>query len=135
MANARYDSYAANLWGAGTRVDWDADTMKLDLVDSADYTPNTATHDFHDDVTGAGIVATVTLSGITTTAGTLDCSDPTFTAVSGDQSELLVFWKDTGTPSTSPLAFKFDTFTSGMPVTPNGGDIIVTINASGIATI
>jgi hypothetical protein len=37
--------------------------------------------------------------------------------------------------STSPLALLFDTFGSGMPVTPNGGDIVVQWNVSGIFTI
>jgi hypothetical protein len=43
-----------------------------------------------------------------------------------------VIYKDTGTASTSPLIGYFDVVASGLPVTPNGGNITVTFNASGI---
>ena len=45
--------------------------------------------------------------------------------MTGDPSEALVIYKDTGTESTSPLIMYIDTAT-GLPVTPNGGDITVT---------
>jgi hypothetical protein len=57
----------------------------------------------------------------------------TFTAVSGASVESVNVFKDTGTPGTSNLIAYFDTGT-GLPVTPNGGDITVTWNASGIFT-
>jgi hypothetical protein len=53
-----------------------------------------------------------------------DAADVTFTAVSGDVSEALVIYKDTGTASTSRLIAYIDTAT-GLAVTPNGGDITV----------
>lgn len=142
MSNALYDNYLNLILGSGsaahTFCDMDSDTIKVLLVDSADYTPNLATHQDHADVTGAGIVSTATLASKTAGtvgAGVFDAADTTFTSVSGDQSELLVIYKDSGTSNTSPLVAKFDTFSSGMPVTPNGGDIIVTWNASGIFKI
>lgn len=61
-----------------------------------------------------------------------DAADVTFSAVSGNSVEALVIYKDTGTPSTSPLIAYIDTVSSGLPVTPNGGSISVTWNASGI---
>jgi hypothetical protein len=39
---------------------------------------------------------------------------------------------DTGTAATSPLVAYIDTGVTGLPVTPNGGNITVTWNASGI---
>jgi hypothetical protein len=65
----------------------------------------------------------------------LDAADFTFPTVTGDQSEALIFWKDTGTDTTSPLLVFLDTATSGLPVTPNGGDIAVVLSASGVATL
>lgn len=137
MANALYRAYKNRLLGSGSLhlPDWDADVIKVDLVDSADYTVAITTDDAHDDVTGAGIVATATLASVAISAGGIDAADTTFTAVSGDVSEYLVLWEDTvGASSTDPLLVFFDTFSSGMPVTPNGGDIVVVWNASGIWT-
>lgn len=131
MANALYTVYRNAALGSGTFVDMDGDTIKVDLVDSADYTVNLTTHDFHDDVTAGGIVSTATLASKAIASGAFDSADPTFSSVTGDVSELLVLWKDTGTPSTSTLVAYYDTFSSGMPVTPNGGNIVVTVNASG----
>ena len=51
--------------------------------------------------------------------------------MSGATVEVLNFFKDTGTPTTSNLICWFDTAT-GLPLTPNGGDVNVTFNASGI---
>lgn len=139
MANALYANYKNHLLGSSSAVhafpDMDTDTIKVLLVDSADYTVNLATNQDHADVTGAGIVSTATLASKTAgvvAAGVFDAADTTFSAVSGDQSELLVIYKDSGTSSTSALVAYFDTFSSGMPVTPNGGDITVVWNGSGI---
>ena len=42
-----------------------------------------------------------------------------------------MIWKDTGSEATSPLIAYFDTVT-GLPVTPNGGNINLTFDAAGI---
>lgn len=134
MANALYTVYRNAALGSGTFVDMDGDTIKVDLVDSADYTVNLVTHDFHTttNVPAASIVSTATLAGKTIAGGAFDSTtDPTFSSVTGDVSEIIVMWKDTGTPSTSTLIAYYDTFSSGMPVTPNGGNIVVTVSGSG----
>lgn len=131
MANGLYTAYKNAALGSGTPVDLDADTIKVTLADSADYTPNLSTHDYLNDVAGAARVATATLSSKAIAGGAFDSADPTFTAVSGDVCELLVLWKDTTVESTSPLIACYDTFSAGMPVTPNGGNIVATVNASG----
>ena len=124
-----YDAGRAAFLGAD--IDWLVDNIKVLLVDAADYTVNLATHDFKDDVTSGGIVATSgNLAGKTATAGVADANDITFTAVTGDPSEALVVYKDTGTASTSALICYIDSAT-GLPVTPNGGDITVTWDNGG----
>ena len=123
MANALYDFGREGFLDGS--IDWDTDTIKITLVDAADYTKNLATHDNYDDVTIAGRVATSgALGSKTKTAGVADAADVTFTAVTGDQSEQIVGWKDTTVESTSRLIFNIDTATT-LPVTPNGGDIVV----------
>jgi hypothetical protein len=51
-----------------------------------------------------------------------DVGDYVFGTATGDPSEAIVYYKDTGTAGTSPLIAYIDTAT-GLPVTPNGGDI------------
>lgn len=100
--------------------------MKVALVDAADYVINLATHDAFDDVTVAGRVAlSAALGTKTNTDGVLDAADVTLTAVAGDPSELIILYKDSGVEATSFLLAAWDTAT-GLPVTPNGGDITIT---------
>ena len=100
------------------------DNIKAVLVDVADYTVNLATHEFLSDIVLAGRVAiSANLTGKTSTLGIFNANPTVFSAVTGDQSEAVVLFKDTGTASTSPLILYVDSASSGLPVTPNGGDI------------
>ena len=124
MANWWYDKGLENF--AKGNVDWLNDNIKFSFVDSADYTLNTGEHEFYDQITGeSSIVATSgNLSGKSCTGGVLDANDETVNTVSGDQFEYIILWKDTGTPSTSPVLFGIDT-ASGLPFTPSGSHIQV----------
>ena len=123
MANALYDKGREGFLDGS--IDWDTDNIKVVLVDTADYIVNLGTHQFFSDVPAIGRVATsVNLTGKTVTAGVADAGDVTFTAVTGDQSEALVIYQDTGVETTSRLIAYIDTGT-GLPVLPNGGDIVV----------
>lgn len=109
-------------------------TVKVTLVDLADYTYSSA-HEFISDVPAAARVATETLTGKTYTGGVLDATDTTLSSVTGDTSEALVVWIDTGVEGTSRLVAFIDTGVSGLPITPNGGDLNLIWNASGILRI
>ncbi|OCB15070.1 hypothetical protein [Mycobacterium intracellulare] len=123
MPNALYTKYREKALQG--QINWLTDNIKVVLVDAADYTVNIATHEFLSDVGSSGRVATsANLSGKTATGGVADANDVTFPSVSGDISEALVIYKDTGTDATSPLIAYIDTAT-GLAVTPNGGDITV----------
>lgn len=126
MANALYDKGREKfLTGA---INWTSDNIKAVLVDAADYTVNLATHEFLSDIGAPARVATsANMGSKTATAGVADCADFAFATVTGDPSEIVVFYKDTGTASTSPLISYHDTAT-GLPVTPNGGDVNVQID-------
>lgn len=106
-------------------IDWLVGNIEVALVDAADYTINLSTHDFFDDVTAGGIVANSRggngpLGSKTATDGTADAADITWNSVSGDVSELIVVYENTGgADSADPLICAFDTAT-GLPVTPNG---------------
>lgn len=108
-------------------------TLKVALVDTGTYAVNLATHQFYSSVTGVAGTP-VALASKTYALGVLDAADVTFTAVSNGSvtCEALVLYIDTGSAATSPLVAYFDTGITNMPVTPNGGDINVVWNASGI---
>tara|TARA_R110000803_G_scaffold209053_1_gene278232 strand:- start:254 stop:664 length:411 start_codon:yes stop_codon:yes gene_type:complete len=124
MANALYDlGREAFLSGD---ITWDGDAIKTILVDSALYTPNLATDQFLSDVPAGSRTATSSdLVSKTVTAGVADAGDVTYSAVPiDDPQEYVVIYQDTTVEGTSRLIALIDTAT-GLPVTPNGGDIIV----------
>lgn len=128
MANALYPKFKESALQAG--VNLSSGTVKVALVDTGTYTYNSA-HQFLSSLTG--VVGTAsTLGSKTFTNGVFDAADTAFTAVSGATVEALVIYVDTGNPATSPLVAYIDTGVTGLPVTPNGGDINVVWNASGI---
>lgn len=123
MANALYDKGREGFLAGD--IAWDSDTIKAVLVDTADYTVDLATHDNLDDIPAIARVATSpAFASKTVTAGVADAGDITFSAVTGDVCEALVIYQDTGVESTSRLIAYIDSAT-GLPVTPNGGDINV----------
>lgn len=130
MANAIYPLYKQALLDASANVDINDGTVKVALVDTGVYTYSAA-HEFLTSLTG--VVGTAqTINNTTVTNGVFDGDNVTYTAVSGNTVEALVIYIDTGVSSTSRLVAYIDTGVTGLPVTPNGGDISVTWNASGI---
>jgi len=130
MANAIYPLYKQALLGGLTNIDIDGGTVKAALVDTGTYTYSTA-HDFLNDV--SGVVGTAqTIANTTVTNGLFDGDNVTYTAVSGATAEAIIIYIDTGSSATSRLVAYLDTGVTGLPVTPNGGDINITWNASGI---
>jgi hypothetical protein len=131
MANAIYPIWKQEVM-QGTANTSLGGNVKAVLVDLADYTYSAA-HDFLDDVPVAARVATSpNLTGKTFVNGLFDADNTTFTAVTGDQSEAVILYVDSGSAATSRLVAFFDTGVTGLPVTPNGGDINLNWNASGI---
>jgi len=129
MANAVYPKYMEAVIQASANSSL-AGTLKAALVDTGTYTYSAA-HEFYSSV--SGVVGTPgTIGTKTYTNGLLDGADVTFTAVSGATAEAIILYIDTGTAGTSRLVAYIDTGATGLPVTPNGGDITIQWNASGI---
>lgn len=106
-------------------IAWLTDDIKCCLVNGTSYVVNLGSHEFLSDIPGAAIVATSgNLSSKTATGGVADAADVNFTAVSGDQIDAIVIYKDTGVDSTSPLLLYCDSG-SGLPFTPVGSDILL----------
>jgi hypothetical protein len=132
MANALYDLARQSFLSQSPALDWDTDNIKVMLVDiTAAYTVNLATHQFQSSIVAGDREATSpNLGSKTVAAGVADAAGTTFTAVSSaqDVSGALVIFKDTGgADTTNPLIVYIDTAT-GLPVTPNNGDINVAWN-------
>lgn len=124
MANALYDTARKRFLEAN--INWLTDTFRAVLVDTAVYTVNLAANEFLSDVaSGARIKTSAAFVSPSTTGGAADANDVTFSTVTGASIEAIIIYKDTGVDGTSPLIAYLDTAT-GLPITPNGGDIIVT---------
>lgn len=135
MANAIYPLYKQALLDADTNVDLVAGDVRVILVDTADYTYS-ASHNFLDDVpAGARVAVSGAMTNKTVTSGTFDADDVVWSAVTGDPAEALIFYIHTGVEGTSRLVAYIDTGQTGLPITPNGGDITAAWNASGIFTL
>jgi hypothetical protein len=107
-------------------IDMLDDDIRCVLVDATDFTLDLAAHDFLDDIpAGARVGVSGALQTKTTTGGVFNADPITVTGVSGDQFEYIIIYKHTGTEGTSNLIACVDTAT-GIPCTPNGGDITIT---------
>ncbi|HEU4864647.1 MAG TPA: hypothetical protein VFT76_00240 [Actinomycetota bacterium] len=144
MASAFYEDFRNQLFNqAGTHgaIDLDAagTNVKVGLRDEGTTALNLATQVDHADISSAlvatsGNVANKTVG--TAGVGAFDHDNVTYTAVSGNSVESLDYYKDSGTSSTSPLIANIDEGSvTGLPVTPNGGDITWTPAAGGVFQI
>jgi hypothetical protein len=135
MANAIYPLYKQSLLAGDANADLDNDTstdgVYAALVDTGTYTYNSA-HQFYSSL--SGIVGTdQRITSPTVVNGLFDGADVTYTAVSGNSVEAIVLYrKNSGANTTWRLVAYIDTGVTGLPVTPNGGNIAITWNASGI---
>lgn len=125
MTNALYGLGRQSFLSQSPALDWDTDTIKHDLVTSG-YTPSIDSHQYRVSNGSGNRVATSDAYGSKTVAlGVADAANVTHSAVSGSQVTQITIFKDTGNENTDPLIALIDTAT-GLPVTPNGGDITVT---------
>lgn len=124
MSNALYDKGRQRFLEGS--FNWLTDTLKTLMIDTGAYTPNLASHEFLSDISASSRITTpVTLTGKTSVGGAANAANVTFSSVSGPSIEAILIYKDTGVEATSPLIAYIDTAT-GLPITPNGGDIIIT---------
>lgn len=120
---------AASLNGSGTTGVYAA------LIDTASASYNSG-HQFYSSIVAGQVGTEVELTSKTFAAGVFDAGDTTFSSVSGATAEAIaIFVKNAGANTTWSLVAWIDSASSGLPVTPNGGNIVVTWNASGIFSL
>lgn len=130
MANALFDPGREGFLLA--EIDWDGAVIKTALVRGYTFS---AAHKFVSDVTGAGgtLVATsAAMASKTGTSGVADAADITFTAVASGAAitSIIVFQSSavTGGSDVAATAQRLICFidtATNLPVTPNGGDIVL----------
>ena len=126
MANALYDPGRESFLKG--EIAWQTDNIKAVLVKTAAGYTFSAAHQFLSSIlVGERIATSANLGTKTTTSGVADAANVTFTAVTGDACGAVVLYKDTTDAATSNLIAYIDTAT-GLPVTPNGGDITVQLD-------
>ena len=139
MADVIFNSFKADMLKGD--IDFENDTFKVMLVTSA-YTPDQDAHDRVNDVTnevsGTGYTAGgATLGSKTVTQdntdneGVFDAADTSWTT-STITARGAVLYKDTGTPSTSPLVGYFD---FGSDKVSSAGTFLITWAAEGILNL
>lgn len=135
MANAIYPLYKQSLLDSDTNSDLNNNTATdgpfCALVDTGTYSYSAA-HQFYSSL--SGVVGTdQRITTPTITNGLFDGDNLTYSSVTGNSVEALVIYrKNSGANTTWRLVAYIDTSVTGLPVTPNGGDITITWNASGI---
>lgn len=135
MANAIYPLWKQSVMAGDANSDLDTNTttdgVYAALVDTGTYTYSAA-HQFYSSVTG--VVGTPQrIANPTVASGVFDGDNVTYTAVSGSSAEAIVLYRqNSGADTTWRLVAFMDTGFTGLPVTPNDGDISITWDASGI---
>lgn len=135
--NALYTTYKTCLLDPESGANSDApdlntDTITISLHSSA-YTFSGA-HQAFADLTGQIDSQRETVGSPTVTGGVFDAADTTFTAVAaGSTLDSYVISESTGNAANDQLIAYFDTDASGaISLATNGGDVVISHNASGI---
>lgn len=126
--NRLYSKYRQSLTsyssaGLSAPVDTALDTIKIAAVSSS-YTPSTTTDQYWSTVSANVIGTPQVLTYSSSTGGLYKSSNnPSFSVPATTTVTYLVIYKDTGTPTTSPLIAIIDTatglpFTTGSSTTP-----------------
>jgi len=114
-------------------IDWADGNIKILLVDTTDYTVDIDVDQYcnKDTIPDAARVAnglSGNLSGKSVTLGVADAADETLSTVSGEECEAIVIFLDGGgggvsQSGTDDLLIAYIDDATGLPVTPNWGDI------------
>lgn len=138
MADSLYTDFRNAMLGnpTHTQPDLQDNPVRAILRDEGADALNLADVDLADILTAARIGETANLTDTVGTAGdgAYDHTDETISTVSGATVESLDYFHETGTDSTSALFWNIDSWT-GLPLTPNGGDVTLQPAAGGVFQI
>jgi len=133
MANALYEFWKNGLLqlNASNTFNLSTNTIKVALS-RASYT---STDQYYSSVIASTVTGTTpaVIGSKSFSNGVFSGGNVSFTAVpTGAAITSLIIYSDSGLASSSPLIAFIDANVTNLPVTPNGGDIAITWNISGI---
>lgn len=139
MADAYYSDTPNSFLGnpVHSRSDLDTDDIRCWLYDETADARNLADQDFADIIAGARIAVSTDLATKTVGVvadGIFDHANFVFVGVTGASVESIGYWAFNATESIAPLLWVLDSAT-GLPVTPNGGDITWAPAAGGVIDV
>jgi len=137
-----YNAAKKSLFDQNPSIDLDTDTIKVALLANT-YTPDIDAHTFFSDVSADEISGTGYTAGGETLANATVTQDNTNDRAAFDADDVVwanatvtaryaVIYKDTGTPSTSPLIAYID---FGSDKSSSAADFTIQWNADGIFTL
>ncbi len=139
MPDAYYNDFGNNLLGLGVHgnTDLDTDDIRVFLYDEGADPLNLADQDMADIIAGARIAVSPNLTtkeiGVVAD-GIFNHADEVFVSVTGSEVDSLSYWEFDASEAIAPLLFNIDSAT-GLPVTPNGGDITWSPAAGGVLDV
>ena len=140
MADVIQNSFKKHIMNGG--IDLDTDTIKVMLLTSS-HSQDQDAHEFIDDVSanevsgtgysagGASLANKAVTQDNTDNEGVFDADDVTW-STSTITARYAALYKDTGTPSTSPLIAIID---FGSDKSSSAGNFVITWNAEGILNL
>lgn len=131
MADAIYPKYKEAMMSRAADVALDSETVKVSLVDT-DVISYSSLDQYYSDLDANGVIGSATLENVTVTNGVLSGNDVSIVAESNTESEALLIWIDTANSETSRLVAWLDESVTGLPIIPNGSNVEITWNESGI---
>lgn len=142
IPNALLGRFAGDTAQISTAINLATDSFKIMLLTSS-HTPDIDADVFIDDVSANEVAASgdysaggfaVTITGSTDDTNDLGKTDGSDTTLTGATitARYGILYKDTGTPSTSPILVEYD---FGSNKSSTAGDFVVTVNAAGLFTI
>lgn len=140
MPDAFYDEGRNNFFGGGVHANTDLNTndIRVGLRDEGTTAINLVTQIDAADVRTAFVGSDTALAGLTVGVagvGAFDHADETYPGLSGATVESLDYFDFQSTvDATSPLLANLDSWT-GLPFTPNSGDVILAPAAGGVFQI
>jgi hypothetical protein len=140
MANAVYPLYKQSLMqeaAANKSLDQTGSNAPYTalVTTSAGYTYS-ASHQFYSSLTNIVGTPQPNTTPVVDTSATFKSDNITFTAVTGTVvGAIVIYRQNAGANTTWRLVLYEDTSVTGLPVTPNGGNIVITWNAAGIFTL
>lgn len=132
MTKRVYPLYKKAAASGGANVNWLTSPVKMMLIDTGAYTYDDS-HEFLSDVPGGARLSTSGLLGSKSVGddASMQSANTRFEGVTSVSAEGLLWFVDTGSPSSSRLIAFQDADVTGLPVTPAGASYNVIMDSAG----